>query len=363
MFWNEFKKLWKRPVIIAAFLFIIGYQFLQVWQGRNFLSEFDFNPEYCEIYQKYSGVMDKNWKRKIADEWKKYNANPNNHSKNFSVLNTAYAYCDFDMFLQQHIKSQQAQIAAIDSDYDLSRVEKAYEKLKNQSDKQIFDTKISMTIFIRNLSRMRDCIILFLILLTSTFFTSEEETGMDTILFTCKHGRIKLYWIKLIVCQISAIIVWGCVNISTVLAIRIMTGGIYGLDGIIQDFINNASPFVWDEKTYLYIISLMGIATACLISIFLFLIARKSRNSVTAIIVSLIIIFLPTIIKEYLPDFRLFFPNFLAGDFLWKNYSERRIRNFYIADWKLALLEIAVLLILMGICCLFFKDTTGNIEK
>lgn len=358
MIWNELKKTWKRPVIIAAFLFIIIYQFSQVWHCKGWLGEFNFNSGYKEAYKKYSGIMDENWKRKIKTEYEKNNSNTDTdkNSKDFSILTMANAYCDLDNIIRQYIKFEQSSIAASDSGFDLNRVETAYKKLRKNLSKQQFDTKVTMNIFTSCLPRMRNCIILFLVLLLATLFTSEEETGMDNILFTCKHGRVSLYFAKFIVCQISAIIVWFCINISTIIAIRVMTGGIYGLDGIIQDFLTNASPFVWDEKTYLGIINLMGIITALLISFVLFLIAAKSKNSISAIIVSLIIIFLPTIIKDYLPNFKLIFPNFLAGDFLWNHYSERRIGNFYISDWQVAITEIIFLFIISGMLCYSFRS-------
>lgn len=338
MLWQECKKMWKRPVILASLLAICVLQFAEVWKNSQ-----PMDAGAVKSFQKYSGIMDEDWKKRIAEEWER-------GEEDDAVLRWAYSCTDFQGMVQQCAASLQEMIAARDPDYDLERVERAYGELMRAEGLHFASQKAFFN-YLANLTYVKYCVILFLILLCTPLFRGETEMGMDELLAICKRGRKELFLRKFFACQLSSLIVWLMVTLSAALAVGARIGW-DGLDGFVQDFFLNACPFVWDERTYLCVVGIVGLAACQAASAVLFVIAYLAQSSVKSAIAAFVILFLPAVSGGLFQVMWLLLPNFLAGDYLWSSYKELRIGSWYMAEWNIAIAEIAVILSAVWIWCL-----------
>ena len=305
MLWQECKKLWKRPAVLLAFLGMCFFMTAQIWQNNS--------PADREARK-------------------------------------AYLYSNFHEILENYVESVKGELSERDSGFDLGRVNLAYEALGKERHLR-FDTAKSFYAFISNLNLLKYCVILFLILQCAAVFAGERETGMDALLAVCRKGGRKLFWRKFIACQLSSFALWLVMNGLAVGTIWLRLGW-SGLEGLVQDFTFNASPFPWNQRTYLWVVGLTGLAACQLVSAVAFLIAYVARSSVQSALAAFGMLFLPVAAYSFFEVMRFFFPNFLNGDHLWNHYGEWRIGSWYISEWKMALVQIAVLYLAVLLWCM-----------
>jgi len=304
---------------------------IQIWQNN-----LPADRETREGYQKYSGVMDEKWREMIRKEWEGTGEN-----KRSGVLGQAYLYSDFQGVLESAVESMKEELAARDPGYDTGRVSRAYEALGRAGNLQ-FGPSQSFFAMISNMKFIKDCTILFLILLCGTIFTGERETGMDALVAVSRNGRKRLFWRKFIACQVSSLFLWLAMNGLAAGTIWFRMGW-SGLEGVVQDFTFNVSPFPWNQREYLWVVGLTGLAACQLVSAVAFFIGCLAKSSVQSVLGAFCILFLPVAAYSLFDVMRAFFPNFLSGDYLWNHYSEWRIGPWYIPEWKMALIQLAAL--------------------
>lgn len=320
MIWQESKKLWKKPAVILAFLAISLLQFIVVWQNYS-------RPDRAaeQEAQKYIDLLDK----------------------------------DFQPMLESFVEQMQKSLAERDPNYDTERVKQAYQNLATAADRR-FSNGFTFDAVISNLEFIKNCIILFLILQCAAVFTGDRETGMETLALVCKHGRKNLFRSKFFACQLSSLLLWLWINLMGILAVWFRIG-VYGMDGLVQNFHTNASPFLWNQCTYLCVVGILSLISCQIVSAVIFMIGYLSKSSVSSVLSAFAILFLPVACEQIFPIMRFLFPNYLSSDYLWNHYAECRFGSYYIAEWKIALIEVFILW--MGICLWYIWHPDTRMEE
>ena len=373
MFWSEFKKMWLRPEVIIAFVLVCFIPLAGIIFSLSKSAR-----EYDAAYEKYAGQMDMSWKEAREQQYDDYLSDPVHlrsdqeyknalaewgmteespgaedafyrlkekyYTTEFVVLESAYRYREFREMLSSYVQNLQNTIAAQDADYDLTRVSAAYEKLGNASDTLVFDSSVGKGAFFKSYFYFSKCFLVFLILLCASVFTGEERTGMADLLRVSKHGRRKLYWRKFAVCQLTAVFV-PAVVFGILAAVVEVTIGWRGLSGFVQDFVYNFCPYAWSEGEDLAVMLVMFFAVCQVAAAVIFLLSRIFHSTGKIICVSLAVLLLPTFLFSTYPrsPLRLYLTSFFTESYLWSGYSEIRIGQIYLADWKIAVAEVCII--------------------
>lgn len=358
MFLLELKKTWKRPEVLIAFFIICMIQGAFVW--KLVPAE---EKKYLDAHEKYGGQMDEEWKVGINSAYKEYLENEdkspdevNPYQPDYRTLRNAWYYTDFNGMVEDYVERYQAGMAQRDPSYDTDRISQAYRELKEQSDQLIFGNCDPRVIMVKSLSMLSRCIIMFLVFLLASLFTREQDTGMDAILSVSRNGGRKLDYIKLAVCQSSAL--WTSVILIGLSAVIIyIHTGWAGLDAVVQDFISgqNTCPYVWNNGRYLAVILLITLLTCQAVAAVIFVLSRYIKTTVKIICIALGILLVPVLLFENYRPWLLgfWFPNLIAGEYLWNNFYEIRIGQIYLSYWKIALTGLAVLFV--ALICIFLR--------
>ena len=358
MFLKELKKTWKRSEIFIALFIICIIQGVFVWK----LIPSDAG-EYLEAYEKYGGQMDEEWKVRINNEYEEYLNDENKlrdemdyYQPDFLVLHDAWYYTDFNSIAEDYVKSYKAGIAQRDPLYDIDRISETYRKIEEQSDQFIFGSNIARVVMVRSLSMFSKCILMFLVFLLASFFTREQDTGMDALLSTSRNGRRKLGYIKLAVCQSSALLVSVILIGLSAVIIYIRTGWA-GMDSVVQDFRNgyNTCPYVWNNGRYLSVILFVSLLTCQVAAAVVFVLSQYLKTTIKIICISLAILLMPVLLFQNFHHWLLglWFSNFIAGEYLWNSFYEFRIGQIYISYWQIAVIELVVLF--MALSCILVR--------
>lgn len=131
--------------------------------------------------------------------------------------------------------------------------------------------------------------------ITAPVFASEYQTGSDQILRGTKHGRARLGTIKLLSAILISLLLFA-ICIALILGILYITLGANGLKTSVQMMLPTAiAPLTLGGVNTLTIVSgaLTLIATVC----FTLFLSARSRAPITALIVSIVVILLPSIMR------------------------------------------------------------------
>lgn len=394
MFLQEMKKQWKRPEIIIAFIVVCVVQLITV----AWFSPHDNKQEYNQAYEKYSGVMNAEWKASIVKARTDYITKPEYlrsdeelktvlemygftenstaaedpffvlkeeyYTTDFLVLDHAYAYTEFDSMLEQHILQKQQELISRDAGHDVSRVETAYKRLLETSDELIFDNgRILNDSITYGFPIMQRCVLLFGILFCAGFFTTELHRNTYELLEVSKYGKTRLYWCKFAVNQYSTFLVTLALIGIMGLGITVSVGW-QGVDCFVQDFVFNHCPFVWNVGMFLFVMSIMALAVGQVIAAVIFVMSRIIGSILAIVCSAFVVLLVPVFAASNFPSLlvlRLWPSTLMYSYHLWADYSEQRIGDLYLADWKIAIIEIVVVFGVMMFLSVRYQSKTLDV--
>lgn len=344
----EFRKTWSHPVLWVALIAACLAQFLYV---TTF-----FNPDFKEFAKAcnaYAGTMDDAWQERILSDfntiWNGTMPEPQEYwdapQEQRSVL-AALESSRFSNNLEQCIAGLKAYYGQ-DPDFDLGQIDAAYSHLRTEAQAGKLNYGISPAgSFMVKQHMVTWCFVLFMMILCIDQFSSEQATGMDAVQLTSKRGRKQLYWTKLAVCQLSASIVWLVCN-GVFAAVLTVKAGWGIMNGVIQDFTFNASPFAWNSAQYLSVVLTMSFFVSQIVALVIFCLANMGKSAThTFGLIGAVFVF-PMLMAKPLDSLLLYLwlPNLMDNAQLWTNWSAWRIGQMYIQPWMLAITELVVVLV------------------
>lgn len=346
----EFRKTWCHPVLWIGLIAVCLAQFLFVTMFLN-----PSVKEFAIACNAYAGKMDHAWQERIQADfnaiWNGTAPGPEEYwnatQEQRAVLNaveTSY----FSDKLEHHIAGLKLQFAQ-DSTFDLNKIDAAYAHLQTEAQAGKLSYGVSPAgSFMVNQRMVMWSFVLFMMVLCIDQFSGEQTLGMNPMQRTTKKGRKQLYWTKLAVCQLSAVLVWLCCN-GTFAAVLTVKAGWGVMNGVIQDFTFNASPFTWNTAEYLLVVLLLSFLVSQIVGLVMFWLASISKSAIHAFgLISMILVF-PLLLAQLLhaSTLVLWFPNLMDNAQLWTNWSAWRIGPLYIQPWMFALVELGIVCLLV----------------
>ena len=131
--------------------------------------------------------------------------------------------------------------------------------------------------------------------IAAPIFSSEYQTGSDHILRCTRHGRTRLAISKLVsAALLSAVLFSLCMAVITGLLSAVL--GAEGLKTSLQMMLPTAiAPMTLGQVNWA--VMLFGLATLLATTCFTLFVSAKSRAPITALIIAVVVILLPTILR------------------------------------------------------------------
>lgn len=348
----EFCKTWSRPTLWVGLLLACFLQIMYVF--------FCLQPDIKEVstaHNAYAGVMDETWKRRVLADFDSvwggeapsqdaYWSAAEEDRAVIAALQDVYFTERLDQYVDR-VKEAYSK----DPQFDLTQIDSAYKDLREKSENGGLKYGISpaasgMT------DQMLICwtVVLIMMILCVDQFSGEQAAAMEAMQKTTRKGRKKLYQVKLAVCQLSALLVWGLCNM--VYAVTLTIKGGWGTpNGVIQDFAYNACPFPWNAAEQLAVILAVGLLASQVVAMVMFLLSSSGRTAVRSFALIGGIVVLPMLMAKQLSNalFSLVLPCLIHNKHLWSSWGAWRIGQFYLKPWTIVGIEVAVLLVIASL--------------
>lgn len=335
----ELRKTWTRPLIIVSFLLVCIAQVVYVSMNYN-----SGPKELSAYYNSFGGQMNEEWRNSIYAQYEKLWESPPESMENIwdaslaqRAILTAYEYTFFTDMLDSFVDQ-------LTDTYGNDAV-KSYADLRSASEKGELMFGFSPAgESMANQYMVAWSFLIFMILLCVDQFSGEREIGMVPMQSVSKHGRKKLLQAKLLVCQISAFIVWAVSNLVYALALTIYYG--WGnLQSVIQDFNFNACPYTWNTGEYLAVILMISLLASQLTALIIFLLARVGNTTQRSFALMGGVLVLPYLLA-FLTDntlLALWLPCLINNQWLWNDLRLLGIGGINIPLWVIAGVEFVMI--------------------
>lgn len=284
----EFEKIWSRPFIRIAFLLVCFSQVLYTFMN--------YNP-------------------------------------NLKDAENIYEYNSFTATLDEYTN----RLKDVYGDY----VVEAYANLREASEqgKLVFGSSPAGNIM-TNQNGIALAFMVFMMLICVDLFSGEKEMGMNSMQKVTRYGRKKLFQTKLLVCQISACVVWAAANLSFAITLT-MVYGWGNVRSVVQDFQFNACPYNWSTGEFLIVVLICGFLASQLTALMIFLLSYYTNSTQKAFVVMGGTMLLPYLLAFFLNNIKLamWIPCLMNSSWLWKGLHLIRFQKTYIPMWSIAIIE------------------------
>ena len=304
----EFEKIWSRPFIRIAFLLVCFSQVLYTFMN--------YNPNLKEVEDAYENIS-------------------------------------FTEMLDEYTN----RLKEVYGDYGVE----AYANLREASEQGelVFGISPAGNIM-TNQNGIALAVMVFMMILCVDLFSGEKEMGMVPMQKVTRYGRKKLFQTKLLVCQISACVVWVAANLS--FAITLTT--VYGwgnVRSVVQDFQFNACPYNWNAGEFLIVVLICGFLASQITALMIFLLTYYTNNTQKAFAVMGGTMLLPYLLAFFLNNIKLamWIPCLMNNSWLWKGLHLIRFQKTYIPMWSIAIIECILIGIISFLIlhCMIKKQT------
>ena len=341
----ELKKTWSRPLIFWAFIMVCMLQVLYV--VVNYSEE---TKVMAEAYNDVGGQMDDTWRMNILLQYEQLcKSSPEvlediwMATKEQRAILLAFEYVHFTELLDHYVE-------ALENAYG-EAAQAAYSRLRTASEhgELIFGVSVAGECM-ADQYMVTWGFLIFMILLCIDQFSGEKETGMFAMQRVSKHGRRKLFQTKLLVCQLSAFIVWAVSNLVYAITLTICYG--WGnLQSVIQDFSLNACPYNWNTGQYMMVVLIVGFITSQVTALVIFLLAKAGRTTQRSFVLMGGILVLPYLFV-FLVDsvwLALWLPCLMHNKWLWNGLRLIQLGDCNIPMWGIAGVEIVLIVTIVAV--------------
>ena len=183
--------------------------------------------------------------------------------------------------------------------------------------------------------------LIFMMILCVDQFSGEKDIGMVSMQSVTKRGRQKLFQTKLMVCQLSALLVWSAANLVYALTLTVLYG--WGnLQSVVQDFSFNACPYHWSIGEYLAVTLLLGLLASQLTALVIFLLSRLGGSTQRAFALMGGVLVLPYLIAFMTNQtwLALWLPCLINNRWLWGNLRLLKLGSAYCPLWTIPAIEM-----------------------
>lgn len=344
---SEFGKTWSRPTLWVTLILACLAQTMYV--------SFSLQPDIKEVSAAnnvYAGVMDKAWKKHVLADFDSvwggemppqeiYWSASQEDQAVLAALQDVY----FTQRLDQYVDALKEKYSE-DPKFDLTQIDLAYKDLREKSETGQLNYGISPAA-----GGMTDqmliswTFVMIMMILCVDQFSGEKATAMEAMQKTTRNGRKKLYRVKFVVCQLSALLVWCVCNMVYAVALTIK-GGWGAPNGIIQDFAFNACPFPWNVAQHLAVNLAVGLIVSQILSAVMFLLSSISKTATRSFSLIGGIVVLPMLMAKQLSNtlFSLALPCLIYNAHLWSSWAAWRIGQLYLKPWTIAGIEAVAVL-------------------
>lgn len=343
---SELHKTWSRPLVVLAFLLACLAQI--IYAASNYHAD---NRAVADACNRLGGVMDEGWRTSVYEQFDRLWTTPpqatedilNATAEQRAVL-TAYDYTFFTETLDSYMEGLRAYYGA-DPDFDLNLIDRAYAKLRTASENSALVFGISS--FGSSMSSQYMVtwgFLIFMIILCVDQFSGERSIGMVPLQHVTKRGRRRLFWTKLQVCQLSALLMWLAAN--AVYGITLLCCYGWGsLGSVVQDFTFNACPYDWNTGEFMAVVLSVSLVVSQLVAVVIFLLARVGGSTQRTFALMGGILILPYLIafQTDLLAVALWLPCLMHGSWLWSGLIYWKIFGMYVQPRTLAAAEMLII--------------------
>lgn len=332
----ELRKTWSRPLVMIAFFLVCLAQVVYASVHYN-----SGTRELCNTYNDFGGRMDDAWRASIHTQYNVlWEAPPQSPDDLWEAtvpqraVLTAYDYT----FFTQMLDSYTASLVEV---YGSTAVD-AYAELRAASEngELIFGSSPAGE-SMADQYMVTWGFLIFMMILCVDQFPGEKGIGMVPIQSVTKRGRQKLFQTKLLVCQLSALLVWSAANLAYALTLTFLYG--WGnLQSVIQDFNFNACPYNWNIGEYLAVTLLMGLLASQLTALVIFLLSRLGGSTQRSFALMGGVLILPYLVALMTNHawLALWLPCLMHSSWLWSNFRLLKLGSAYCPLWTIPAIEM-----------------------
>ena len=334
----ELRKTWSRPLVMIAFFLVCLAQVVYVSVHYN-----SGTRALCDAYNDFGGQMNDAWRASIHTQYDAlWEAPPQSPDDLWEAtvpqraILTAYDYT----FFTQKLDSYAAALAEV---YGNAAVD-AYAELRAASEngELIFGSSPAGEAM-ADQYMVTWGFLIFMMILCVDQFSGEKDMGMVPMQSVTKRGRQKLFQTKLLVCQLSALLVWSAANLVYALTLTFLYG--WGnLQSVIQDFNFNACPHHWNIGEYLAVTLLTGLLASHLTALVIFLLSRLGGSTQRSFALMGGFLILPYLIAFMTNQtwLALWLPCLINNGWLWCNLLLLKLGGSFIPLWTIPAIEMIV---------------------
>jgi ABC-type transport system involved in multi-copper enzyme maturation permease subunit len=134
----------------------------------------------------------------------------------------------------------------------------------------------------------------FLLVVLSPLFSSEYARRTDSLLLSAKYGKNELIKGKIVTGFMIAILSWLLIQILNIVLILSLFGT-EGAKSFVQNWSVNPSPYAFTYLTSYLAVTVMSFLGVLFLTAMILLISSRCKNSFLSLIISTVIILLPTV--------------------------------------------------------------------
>ena len=342
----EWRKAWSQPATLALLFLVCAAQVIFVLCTMN--------PEAKQMagyYNAYSGAMDARWQQRVAQDYARLwpegaavEASFADASDEQRAVAVAAGYLCFPQTIEAHIAALKASLSSSDPGYDLRRVDAAYLPLRRAWEAGKLKFGASPAAEGMGVQAMVNWgFVLFLLYFGVNQVNADRGNGMRSILAAAPRGRRALYRAQIAVFQLSAGLVWLLSN--AVLALTLSCFGGWGkTDCLVQDFLYNSSPYVWNAWQTMTVVLLSSFVSGQVIAAAAFCLVRLGKTAAAGFGAGAAALVLPLVLSFGIktPGVCLLLPCLMQNGWMWSSYWEYRVGGLYLKSWHIAVLELLV---------------------
>lgn len=350
---QEWQKAWGQCSTILFLLAVCGAQVLFVLNGMNPTAK-----ETAQIYNQFAGPMDDAWAERVTAELRRYWPNgfdPNSEEALFAEgvkrhIPGIALYRDFTGMIDGHVSALKTARSA-DPGYDLSRIDKAYRNLREQSEAGIIQFGFSPGCEGMTMQFMVNwAIVLFSLVFAGNQLSADRSNGMEAMLAVSRDGRRSLFRTRFATHQLSVLMVWMAAEGTMALTLTLY--GCWGhMESLVQDFIFNTSPIPWNAWQVMAVVLLCSLTSGQVIAAAAFCLVRLGKTVLSGLVIGFGVLVLPLILSLGVKStaIALMLPCLMNNGWMWSAYREYRMGKVYLAPWQIALCELVLVSVLIGL--------------